>query len=531
MMTKIESYLHDFLRVFFANQRLIKRIFLIFAVIALLLPLVLKQNFEITAEVIVQSKKLAQTDAQSSLIQETNKFIAPSLTDMETESNILRSSSLIRETIAELQAQGLYDSSTSLIDTWLLAPLKRFVTDPLRTEVINPIRTALGLDIDPIRDTRLDSLIKQASEDLDVQALPGSNVISVVYAYPDPAAGTRFVERLLANYLKSRQTLQSTELPETFYQQKKSQYEQRLDDLENLRLALLENAQASDPKEEITFRLNAINSEERTLSDYQDRALEAQQWLDYLEAHLQTARQTGIDNYSFPFTFANTINNVAYEDREIKQLGEQLNEQISRLNTASATFRSDSLPIREQRGQMERTRTQFLKVVENRIRERASDLAIIKAVIAQKNARIDEYKNRIRALQEVQSKLRQFDTEINALHQAFFTYTQQYEESRSRQFIDDQLSNARILSRPYEPSEPAFPKPMQIIPLGLITALLLAIAMGYVREFFDHRFKYSGQIAEHLNLPVLLIINNVQKQHPIPYKRWSWAWFWAWARH
>ena len=51
-MTKIENYLHEFLLVFFVNRRLIKRVFLGFAVIALLLPLVLKQSFEITAEAV-----------------------------------------------------------------------------------------------------------------------------------------------------------------------------------------------------------------------------------------------------------------------------------------------------------------------------------------------------------------------------------------------------------------------------------------------------------------------------------------------
>lgn len=56
-MNPKENYLHEFFRIFFANKRLVKRIFLIFAVIALLLPLVLKQSFDITAQVLVQSKK------------------------------------------------------------------------------------------------------------------------------------------------------------------------------------------------------------------------------------------------------------------------------------------------------------------------------------------------------------------------------------------------------------------------------------------------------------------------------------------
>ena len=90
-MSPKENYLHEFLRIFFANRQVIKRVFLVFAVITLMMPLLLKQTFDITAEVLVQSKKLPQSDANTALSQETDKFLPPSLADMETESNILRS--------------------------------------------------------------------------------------------------------------------------------------------------------------------------------------------------------------------------------------------------------------------------------------------------------------------------------------------------------------------------------------------------------------------------------------------------------
>ncbi|MNQ60193.1 Tyrosine-protein kinase ptk [compost metagenome] len=128
-------------------------------------------------------------------------------------------------------------------------------------------------------------------------------------------------------------------------------------------------------------------------------------------------------------------------------------------------------------------------------------------MIDQKTKRINDYKSRIRELQQTQSKLRQVDTEIDALHKAFFTYTQRYEESRGAGLLDNDLSNARILSAPYEPTEASFPKPLLIIPFGLFTGLLLAIALVYVREFFDHRFKHPAQLTHQLGMPVLLVIN------------------------
>lgn len=529
-MIRMENYLHEFLRVFFANGRLIKRVFLVFAVLTLLVPVVFKQNFDINAEVIVQSKKLSQSDANTALTTDSDKFVPPSLADMETESNILRSPTLIRGTIDELRQAGEFSYPSGLLDTLLFTPLQRYLFDPLHEHVINPLRRAVGLEVDPPRDTTLDAWTARAAKDLKVDTLPGSNVISVVYRSSDPAQGTRFVQQLLNNYLKSRQELQSTDLPQSFYEQKKVQYQTRLDDLEAQRQKLLDSAGAAAPKEEITFRLNAINTEEQALNQYRDRALEAQNWLNYLNTNLDLAKKAGLTDYTFPFSFANTVANVAYEDREIKQLGERLSEQVSRYGDTAQAFQAGSQPMQQQREAIARTRAQFLRVVSNRIRERSNDLEVLNSVIAQKTARIDRYKARVRQLQETDSKLSQVDTEVDALHKAFFTYTQRFEESRGQRLIDGALSNARILSEPVEPTEAAFPRPGVVIPLGLLTGLLLAIALGYVREFFDHRFKTPAQIPQHLGIPVLMIINAVEEKEVNPYKRWSWPWMLHWVR-
>lgn len=530
IMSPKENYLHEFLRIFFANRQLIKRVFLIFAVITLLMPLLLKQTFDITAEVLVQSKKLPQSDANSALAQETDKFLPPSLADMETESNILRSPSLMRETIRQLYAEGVYSPSQGIAHTLIAEPLRTYVANPLREHVINPLRSAVGLEIDPVRDGTIDALTEQASAAITVETLPGSNVISVVYSFDDPQMGTVLVTRLLENYLKSRQNLQSNDLPESFFEQKKSQYQVRIGELEESRRGLLGSVGASDPREEITFRLNAINTEEQALNLYRDRLLENRRWLDYLTTNLAAARSASVNEGTFPFTFTHTVDNAAYEDREIKQLGEKLIDQISNYGNATASFQDGSLPVQQQRERIGRTRNQFLKVVDNRIHERKSELATLQQVIEQKTARIDEYKARVGDLQSVQAQLRLFDTEIDALHKAFFTYTQRYEESRSQGLLDGSASNARVLSWPYEPAEPAFPKPMMILPLGLLTGLILAVALGYLREFFDHRFKHPAQLTEHLGLPVLLVINDKEVVQPPAPKIGSWSWVWYWVR-
>jgi uncharacterized protein involved in exopolysaccharide biosynthesis len=352
----------------------------------------------------------------------------------------------------------------------------------------------------------------------------------VHYSAAEPALGTLFVNRLLDTYLVNRHELHSNDLPEGFYEQKKTQYQDRLGGLEGKRLALLEQSQAANPEEEITFRLNAINQEEQALNQFKDRQLENQRWLDYLQNSLTVAHQAKLTDYSFPYTFANTIGNLAFEDREIRQLGDRLIEQTSLYGQDSDVYRADSVPMKTQYAQISRTRRQFLKVVGNRITERQKDLEVIAGVIAQKTERIAQYKARIHELQGVQSTLRQLNTEIEALHQAFFTYTQRYEESRSRALLDGGLSNAKVLSRPFEPTEASSPKPLLIVTLGLLTALLLAVAVGYIRDLLDHSFKHAQQIPQQLGLPVLMTINaDLPPALPNPHKPGSLPWIRHWA--
>ncbi|GAB3379640.1 GumC family protein [Azotobacter armeniacus] len=520
---KRENHLYIFFSTLYTNRRLIKRVFLAFAAFALLLPLLLSQSFDITAEVMVQSKKVAQTEANSATLQqETDKFLPPTLADMETESSILRSPELIRETLDKLRQEGHFAEEEGL--------LRRLLLNPLRDYLIAPLRNALGFAVEPPRDSRLDELTLATLADLEIVPLPGSNVIAVHYRAGEPALGTLLVNRLLDTYLMRRHALHSNDLPEAFYEQKKTQYQDQLSGLEGQRQALLGRIHSAKPDEEITFRLNAINQEEQALNHYRDRLLESQRWVDYLQNSLAVARKARLTNYSFPYTFASTINNAAFEDREIRQLGDRLIDQIGQYGAETDIYHPNSAPMRNLYAQISRTRQQFLQVIGNRISERRKELDIISGVIAQKTARIEEYQGRIRELQDAQSSLRQLNTEIEALHQAFFTYTQRYEESRSRSLLDGGLSNAKVLSRPFEPTEASFPKPLQIIPLGLLTALLLAIAVGYIREFFDHRFKHPDQLQQQLGLPVLMTINAEQPTAlPNPHKPGSLPWIRHWA--
>ena len=521
-MNTSENHLHEFLRIFFANRRLIKRTFLVCAAISLVIPLLTKVAFDVSAEIVVQSKKLSQIDASTTLNSDTDKFVPPTLADMETESTMLRSPSLIRTTLQQMIKEGYFVPQYGLLDTW--------VKQPLRQYVIQPLQNLFGQS--STQEGQLETLTDLTLQSLSVITLPGSNVLSVTYSTADPESGVVFVNHLLDNYLSNRQQLQSTELPTSFYEQKRDQYRNQLDLLQQKRLSLLSSNNMSDPTAEIGFTLQAINTEEQSLNQLHDQSLENQKLISYLKKNLDVARNGSLTEASFPFTFGASRTGTGYDDVEIRQLTTQLTDLIGRYGDTSAAFQQNSLPMKQLREQIQRTREQLMKVIGNRVEERQNELNTTLALIAQKTQRIEDYKQRVLKLQEVQAQLAQLDTEITSLHSIFSAYTQRYEESRTQQVLNAQsASNARILSRPYEPTKPSTPSAMAIIGSGLITAIFLSLALGYIREFFDHRFKHPGQISQRLNLPVLLVINDQQTVSKNPHKRWTLAWMRYWISH
>ncbi|MFP8967989.1 GumC family protein [Pokkaliibacter sp. CJK22405] len=507
-MTSSENYLHEFLRIFFANQRLIKRVFLGFFALTCVAALLMPTHYDVGAEVVVQSKKLSQLDPSAALTSDTDKFVPPTLADMETESAILRSPSLIRATLEPLVQQGVFSAEPGLLSQY----------------VIQPIKDLLGVEpSDPLA-----SLTDQTLDALDITPIPGSNVIGIHYQTKDTALGVRVVNALLDQYLLQRQNLQSSELPTSFFGQKREQYEHRLRDLEDQRLALLRSHQAADPSQEIALALTTVNSEQQALDQARDLSLQQRHRLEFLNRALKASKKAAVTASSFPLAVAGNGDNANPADAELTQLSTMLNEQIARYGTVAATYQSGSIPEKQARAEIERTRQQLAKVIAQRISERQNELAITEALIDQKDVRIQRERKRVEQLQQVESGLRQLDTQINALQAAYSSYTQRFEESKTQQQDTRGASNARILSRPYPPTKPSTPSLISVIIFGAITGLLLALAAGYIREFFDHRFKHPAQIASQLDLPVLMVINETATEPTARHRRGSKAWWRQW---
>lgn len=496
---------NDFIRetigLLFANKDLIIKIFAVFAVLALIAPLVQTKKFMVTGEIIILAKKLHQGGGHGEYIASgsTAKSIPVSLTDMETESNILRSLSLQKTAVEELIDQGIIILEPGLIER-------------LTPSFLEPDDEAL------IKKKLVEDFTFYIFNDIEIAPIPGSNIISIIYEGEAPELGRDVVARLMQLYLKKRRELVLAQAPEDFFGNKKELFKQRLRELENKRLDLFNRNSVSDPESELALTLDNINDEENELNQLRDTRLENQQWLTYLGEQLNTLKAADITQSTFPFSFGGggSISDETYIDSEMKEESRQIAELHTEYANAKLSFKADSIKITKLVRRIKLQKERLVTLIDNRITERGHGIKVLDTLIQSKLDRIETFNQRAELLKRVASEDADIDTELNAVNDAYFKYSQFYEEKRSEQFAQlDELTNVKILSLPAVPLEPSSLNPLIVMIIILITGGMSAVTLVFLQEFFDSRFKFKSQLEQELGLPVIAVFDDTDSNHAL----------------
>ncbi len=441
---------------------------------------------------------------------------------METENNIIRSLPLIQKTVRELYEEGtLYPEYTAL-DIW--------IKQPLRNYIIAPIQSLFNDEEIDEQQAMIDELTKIALDSMEVATLPGSNVIQVNYESKNPEMAQAFVNHLMDNYIAKRNKLILNEAPEDFFLQKKNIYKDRLKQLEQQKVNLFNRYDVTNPKDELAMTLDNINKEKSELNKLLDSRLEANAWLTYLREQLEKLKNTELTQISFPYSFggAGTTSNDFYVDTEMKLQIQKIADLQSEYATARLSYRKDSTKVTKPLNQLKQEKERLIVLVENRILERSEAIRVQDTLIKNKESRLEQLKKRAQLLKEVAAQEAEIITELNSVNDAYFRYSQQYEEKRSERIANlDDLSNVRILSHAPVPLEPSSPKKLLVLILAMISSVFIALTLGLVRELFDHRFRYPEQVPAHLNIPTIAVFDDSNPEDEIPFG-WRPSELWKW---
>lgn len=511
------DYIIQLVTVFFTEHWLIKKILTLGFVLLLLVSFLAPKQFYFNGQVVVVSKQIPHSLDGSLLNSKQDVFVSPTLTDMETEANILRSPAIIYHTLLEL-----HQSNLLIIDdpNWI----KINIIEPLKSNLKDAKKTIRGWFLEPLTPEEeqhiyISEFTEEIIESLEIVTLPGSNILTVDLIYDDIIIGKRIATRLLKNYLIKRKELILSSFSDEFYFKHKNLFEEKIKALEEQKLRLLKENDANLPDLELEAEISMLEQEQKSLEENNQIIKQKQEWQLYLEREYdRLSTKKSLDSYEFPYTFNTSprSESVAFEDQELVSQLQILNELSASYRDINRVYEQDTRAVRDITAKLKQERNRYLKLIQNKILEANQQLTLSKQIIEDKRASISFIAARVKQLRDVLPQFKIIDTELKALQDAYFSYTQQYHENKAANFAEfDVKSNVKILAWPQTPLKPVFPNPKLLIPIGGIALLMLSISMAFMIAFFRQVFRRPEEITDRLGLPVIAVFEDIDTE------RWS----------
>jgi len=133
----------------------------------------------------------------------------------------------------------------------------------------------------------------------------------------------------------------------------------------------------------------------------------------------------------------------------------------------------------------------------------------IEARIRQLEKIIHDLKERIQTTAREKAGYENLKQEYNLAKDAYSRAMAQLEQARMAQSLNQEKQFLTLIDKPVIPTIPFKPNRILIVIGGLVSGIVLGIAVALTVDHFDHRIKTVYDIETYLNVPVLGSIPSV----------------------
>lgn len=329
---------------------------------------------------------------------------------------------------------------------------------------------------------------------LRTAVVPTSNVINVSYDSGNPALAAELVNTLMEQYIVYRGEFfpaAGSQISPKFLTEQIDQYLEELRKNEDRLIELVETSGVSEPQQEIDSNILLKKRLEEKLDTLKNGAIDIEASLSNLDRALE------VDDIQY-FSFLNSD--------IILELSSKLADLLAERGRVARTYRADSQMVVPIDTQIDKTFAAIKAEVRGYRDNMVSDLDAMGQKIDSLKSSIRSYDAENVALQRQIVETERVRRESALLQKSVESLAQRRSEVEINDMVGaDEVSNryVSIMSRAFTPAEAAFPKAGLVIPLGLFVGLLAGVALGFLREYFDHSFKSPGDVQAYTDLPVL----------------------------
>jgi uncharacterized protein involved in exopolysaccharide biosynthesis len=326
---------------------------------------------------------------------------------------------------------------------------------------------------------------------LKTELVGASNVIEVRYEARDPQLATTVLGALMDTYIGYRNRVHNPVEAGEFFRENAERSQDKLAAKQAELLALIQRTSISDPKTEKANNLALKYQLQVQLNDLVTAAIDKEALVRQLERSLA-------DDSLQLFSFIDGV-------PAIIELSKKVEDLLVELGTVQRAYSPESDRAQLVARHLQDTHAALRKEVVNYRNSEAAKLESIRnkmASIRERMAAIDaaniEVEEQLIAMQRLERDIEVFQSSYGA-----FSTRREEAGAVSGGHL---LSQVSIVTRPFPSNGPVFPRKRVVIPFGLLVGFLNGFVLGFLVEYFDHRFKRPSDVEHYTGLPVLASI-------------------------
>lgn len=466
--------LKEYWYILLSNKYLFLTIFLFILVAVIVVTKIQAPIYQANATILIQQNNY---DAQILALRN----LTPRTTIINNHIEMLKSRTLIRSVVSELEKFGRLDS---LPQEW---------SEYTAGKMVGMI--SANMSVIPIKDT---------------------DILNISFRDRSPHAAYFIAKMIADQYYQLNLEMTRGELSEvrTFLESQMHKIETELNNAEDILKKYKEQTKVVALSEETNMLVNTLAGFQQ---QYKSQEIELQtqiKRLDILSRNLSDAQKSlakGIVNTSSP-TIARLIEEVSMLESEIAKYTAQgyskehpkiveLNKKISNIKlqlmdeSKRMISENENLPVMFSEDMIDT----IIKLQIN-IETKKSLLSTLKGVI-------DEYEKQLNTIPVKELELARLERDKRVAEELYLLINTKYEESKIAEA--GKLGSVRIIDYPTQPSVPILPKTKRNIVLGFFLALIIAAGVVFLKEYIDDSIKNIDELERTLKIKVIGTIPSI----------------------
>jgi uncharacterized protein involved in exopolysaccharide biosynthesis len=447
---KTQDYLREFFMIFFIRKTIILTITAVVIVAGLLITAFAPQVYQAEGALVLKGGQVLEdpTDVGEGARPEID---AVSEKDLFSEIEILSSFSVFQRAAEQLAAEG------------------RFGLSPDRTDAIR-------------------SLAGRMSDGFSAAIIPRSNVIRTSLEWNNPREAEQVLATVFETYREQRNRVYNPEEAKQFFRTQMESYQDNLNAMERRLLDVAGGRRLDEIERQVAANVDLIASMETRLAELRTDRLKQQQLVAFLDQMVSSGEDK-------PF-FYSSIDSLPLGDLAQQVQGLYVAEAEVLQTYKSGTERADAV-----QRQVDRMQGMLQSEARSIVNKEKSNLQSIVGQMEIVEEKIADLKAENRALNQDALKVRQIEREIDIAESTMRTFDKRFQEARIKSETDSDLFSVSVVEDPTASSQPTFPNPKTILPASALLGLLLGLTVGFLLEFFDHRFKRPEDLTSYAGIP------------------------------